>query len=566
MSPLTKRWSFPEPTPPAHQDRFPSLPPLLLQLLYNRGITTPQGVQDFLGTPVLGANPFLLPGMHTAVDRLRRAIRAGEKIAVYGDFDADGVSATAVLVETLQALGADVRPYIPHRVDEGYGLNLNALRRLYSAGVRLVVTVDCGIRSVTEIGAARRGIDLIVTDHHSVGPELPPAVANINPKIPGSTYPFRNLAGVGVAFKLAQALLLAHQKMEGRPPIEAEDLLDLVALGTVADIVPLLGENRDLVRLGLVRLNDPQRPGLETLMAQAGVRPGQITATTIGYVLGPRLNAAGRLADAMTSYQILVTRDPGEAARLATKLGETNRRRQRLTVETVDLARAQVLAEGEDAPLLFAAGENFLPGIVGLVAGRLTEEFYRPAVVVEVGEEQSRGSCRSIPDFDITAALDRCRDLLVRYGGHAAAAGFTVENCNLDLLHERLQAIAEEELAGKELMPTIQIDIEVALGEMDWATQALLEQMEPCGSDNPTPLFLSRGVVVRNCRPVGADGQHLRLALSDGRVVWDAIAFRQSMPEGGMPEHIDVLYSLEAREWNGEKRLQLVIEDFRPTE
>jgi single-stranded-DNA-specific exonuclease len=497
---------------------------------------------------------------------LRQAIRSGEKIAVYGDFDADGVCATAVLVETLQALGADAHPYIPHRVDEGYGLNLDALRKLYRNGVRLVVTVDCGIRSVAEVAAAQRGLDLIVTDHHSVGSELPPAVATINPKLPESTYPFQDLAGVGVAFKLAQALLLACRRMGKQPSLVEDELMDLVALGTVADIVPLLGENRDLVRLGLKHLNDPQRPGLKALMVKAGVRPGEITATTIGYVLGPRLNAAGRLADAMTSYRLLTTRDPGEAEQLAAKLDETNRQRQKLTEETLEQARAQVLAEGTDVPLLFAAGENFLPGIVGLVAGRLTEELYRPAVVVEVGEKQSRGSCRSIPDFHITAALDRCRDLLVRHGGHAAAAGFTVENSNLESLRDCLRSIAAEELAGKELIPTLAIDAEVALSEMDWATRSLLDQMEPCGNENPVPLFLSRGVIVRSCRPVGTDARHLRLVLSDGRVVWDAIAFHQGIPEGGMPERIDVVYSLEAQEWNGEKRLQLVVEDFRPAE
>jgi len=566
LSPGTKLWQFPEPVPPAFQDRFPGVPSLLVRLLYNRGLTTPQAVRDFLGAPTLGANPFGLPGMHQAVTRLRQAIRTREKVAVYGDFDADGVCATAVLVETLQALGADARPYIPHRVDEGYGLNLDALRKLYRDGVRLVVTVDCGIRSVAEVAAAQRGLELIVTDHHSIGPELPPAVATINPKLPKSTYPFRDLAGVGVAFKLAQALMLAYRRMGGQPSLTEDDLLDLVALGTVADIVPLLGENRDLVRLGLKRLNDSQRLGLKALVAKAGVRPGEITATTIGYVLGPRLNAAGRLADAMTSYRLLTTRDPGEAEQLAAKLDETNRQRQQLTEETLEQARAQVLVEGVEASLLFAAGESFLPGIVGLVAGRLTEEFYRPAVVVEVGTEESRGSCRSIPDFHITAALDRCRDLLVRHGGHAAAAGFTVENSNLEPLRNRLRAIAEEELAGKELVPTLAIDAEVALSEMDWATQALLEQMEPCGNENPSPLFLSRGVIVRDCRPVGADARHLRLVLSDGRVVWDAIAFHQDVPEGGMPERIDVVYSLEAQEWNGEKRLQLVIKDFRPAE
>jgi len=563
-----KRWQVAPPAPPSHLARFPDLPPLIVQVLYNRGISTPQDVRDFLAGRFAPDNPFRLKGMGEAVTRLRRAIRAGEPIAVYGDFDADGVTATALLAQTLAALGARVYPYIPHRVEEGYGLHMDALRGLAAQGVRVVVTVDCGIRSVEEVRYGRKlGLDIIVTDHHSVGEELPPALAAIDPKQPDCPYPFKDLAGVGLAFKLAQALLRTNRQVPilRRVALDEEDLLDLVALGTVADLAPLLGENRALVKRGLERLNAPQRPGLRAMIAQAGLRPGEITTTSIGYVLGPRLNAAGRIDDAMVSYNLLTTPSAAEAESLARELEERNRERQRLTLEMLERARRQVLALAEER-LYFVAAEDFLAGIVGLVASRLTEEFYRPTVVVELGPEESKGSCRSIPEFNITAALDRCRDLLIRHGGHAAAAGFTVATANLEPLQRRLREIAREELSGLELVPTLSIDAEVDLAELDWATQAHLAKLEPCGYANPIPLFLSRRVIVRDARAVGADAQHLRLTLSDGRAVWDAIAFRQGRWADKVPRYVDIVYSLEVHEWGGERRLQLNVKDLRPSD
>ena len=566
---MKPKWQIAPPAPQDHLARFPQLSPLIVQLLYNRGITAPQDVQDFLAGARPDDNPFRLKGMNQAVTRLRQAIRQGEQVAIYGDFDADGVTATALLVETLSALGARVEPYIPHRVDEGYGLNTGALRQLASKGVSLVVTVDCGIRSINEVNYGRKlGLDLIITDHHSVGEEVPPALAVINPKQRDCRYPFQDLAGVGVAFKMGQALLKANRQVpvaKGEVSLDEEDLLDLAALGTVADLAPLLGENRSLVRRGLERLNDPQRLGVRAMIAQAGLKPGQIEATTIGFVLGPRLNAAGRIDSATKSYDLLTCRSPDQAADLAQELEELNRHRQRLTAEALERAKEQVLMAGEDEKLFFAAGKGFLAGIVGLVAGRLTEEFYRPAVVVELGPEESRGSARSIPEFNITAALDQCRDLLVRYGGHAAAAGFTVANDNLEALQERLRGIAARQLEGVELAPTLLIDAEVELSEVDWATQALLTQLEPCGYANPAPLLLSRRAVVRDARAVGTDGSHLKLTLSDGRNVKDAIAFHQGRWAGQLPRHIDVVYSLEVNEWQGEKRLQLNVKDLRPS-
>jgi len=509
--------------------------------------------------------------MNEAVTRLRQAIRQREPIAVYGDFDADGVTATALLVETLSALGAQTEPYIPHRVDEGYGLNEGALCKLAQKGIKVIVTVDCGIRATCQVTYGRGlGLDIIVTDHHAPGEELPPATAAINPKQADCRYPFEQLAGVGLAFKLAQALLRANRQIpvtRGKVNLEEEDLLDLVALGTVADLAPLLEENRALVRRGLEKLNQPQRLGLQALISQAGVRPGQITATTIGYVLGPRLNAAGRLDTAMPSYNLLTTSSPAEARSLALELDKVNRERQQLTVDTLEKAREQVLAIGEEERLFFVAAEDYLSGIVGLVAQRLADEFYRPSVVVELGEKTSRGSCRSIPEFKINTALDQCSDLLVKYGGHSAAAGFTVTNANLEPLKQRLRQIAAHQLEDKELLPTLSIDAEVNLSEMNWATYALLEQLEPFGYANPTPVFLSREVIVRNPRVVGE--RHLKMTLSDGRAtansgVWDAIAFRQGEWAGKLPSRIDVVYTLEVNEWNKQKRLQLNVKDLRP--
>jgi len=566
-----KRWHLLPPAPEAHLARFPHLSPLLVQLLYNRGITEPAEVEAFLAGEFREDNPFQMKGMNEAVARIRRAIRAGEPIVVYGDFDADGVTATALLVETLASLGAKVEPYIPHRIEEGYGLNFSALRNLASQGAKLIVTVDCGIRSIEEVSYGDRlGLDIIITDHHSVPERLPPALAIINPKQADCLYPFKELAGVGVAFKLAQALLRVNRQVPlARDAISEDELFDLVALGTVADMVPLLGENRALVRGGLERLSQAQRLGVRALMAQAGVKPEGVNAYTIGYILAPRLNAAGRLGDAMVSYRLLTSESEEVASELAWELEEENRRRQRLTMEILEKARKQVLDSVAEVgvqglpPLLFTAGEDYFSGVAGLVASRLSEEFYRPTLVIELGEGESRGSARSIPEFNITAALDECEDLLTKYGGHAMAAGFSLPNSNLEAFHERLLQIAERQLGEVELVPTLTIDAEVPLASLNWATQAVLAQMEPFGYANPTPTLLSRGVLVRDHRLVGDD--HLKLALTDGQAIWDAIAFQQGHWARGMPGRIDIVYTLEVNEWQGEKRLQLNIKDLRPS-
>lgn len=572
-----KRWNIAPKIPSAILTRLSSYHPVIAQVLYNRGQDTPDKARAFLDGSGLLHDPFTMAGMAQAVGRIRQAIKSGEPIVVYGDFDADGVTSTALLVQVLEALGARVNAYIPHRIDEGYGLNVEALHALHQRGAGLVITVDCGIRSVQEVRYARSiGLDLIVTDHHSVGDERPDdAVALINPKLDArlyleegrqNGYPEDMLAGVGVAYKLAQALFKVAEANDRRPPsLRLEDLLDLVALGTVADLAPLDRlENRELVRRGLRVLNGAKRPGVYELMEVAGVKPETVSAMSIGFMLGPRINAAGRLGSAMIAYELLTTRDITRAGALARELQTLNEQRQEFTAETVEIAREQAVAVAEDVPLVFAASPDFRPGIVGLVAGRLCEEFYRPAIVVQQGEIESRGSCRSIGEFDITAALDECADLLVRHGGHAQAAGFTVLNENLPILRERLLAIAADKLGGRDLRPTLAIDAEVQPEHLTDGLATELRRLEPTGAGNDAPLFAVRRLRVVEARRVGQDGKHLRLRFANGIYTIDAIAFRLGDWADRLEREMDVAFHLELNEWNGRVKPQLNVQDLRP--
>jgi single-stranded-DNA-specific exonuclease len=588
-----KRWLLREKLPEEHFVRFPGVPRLIVQILHNRGIQEPDQVRHFLERTAPGdTNPFQLKGMSEAVARLRSAILAGELIAIFGDYDADGVTAAALLTQVLSALGARLRPspYIPDRVEEGYGLNNNALAALAEEGVRLVVTVDCGIRSVDEAAYAadQLGLDLIITDHHTVGPQMPRAVAVINPKQPGCVYPFKQLAGVGLAYKLAQALLRTTD-----PPLTLgeDDLVDLVALGTVADVSPLVDENRALVVHGLERLNTAPRLGIKALMGQADLKPGAVNSWKIGFALAPRLNAAGRLESAKAAYELLVTDDAARAADLARQLDNQNRERQERTLVAVEKARQFIQADRVSSLLYLITDPSFGEGIVGLVAGRLTEEFYRPVLVAHLGEAITKGSARSIPELHITRALDECKDLLERHGGHSAAAGFTVTNANLLALYTRLLEIAARELADKTLDPALEIDAEINLRGIDrrreediltaraagrhvdsanGGAQIIdgLSSLEPCGSGNPMPVFATYGLEVRQKQQVGADCRHLRLKLHDGLQGWDAIAFGQAGLCDRIGARVDIAYRLEANDWNnreGSRRrtLQLVVQDIR---
>ena len=569
-STMQKKWVVARPAPDEWLRHFDEFSPILAQALHNRGFEDRESASRFLDSTGIIDDPFALTDIEIALDRVTAAIGSGESIAVYGDFDADGVCATALLTQVLRELGAHVEPYIPDRVDEGYGLNATALQKLAAKGVSLVITVDCGIRAVAEVEAGRRaGLDIIVTDHHSLGPELPAALAVINPKRDAPDCN-KNLAGVGVAFMLAKALLLERwQNDRDSYPrdLRVSDLLDLVALGTVADIVPLNDPlNRRLLVHGLVTINEMRRPGIAALVKVAGLRAGSIGAADIGFVLGPRINAAGRLGSAMTAFDLLMAPSEAEATPIAEVLQRLNSFRQELTSQAQDVISERF--DGDDEPMLIFAGDrDFHPGIVGLVAGRLSERYYRPSVILEFGDDVSRASCRSIPEFDITAALDECADLLIRHGGHAMAAGFTVDNSNIDLLRDSLEARARQALAHRQLRPNLELDLEISLAEVTEDLVRGLEALEPTGHRNPPVSFMSRELQVASCRGVGQDGKHLKLKLRDsaGRPI-DAIGFGMGDWARRMPRNIDAAFHAELNEWNGRRTLQMRLLDIRPAE
>ncbi len=560
----TKYWNIPPLISPEADSALSKFPHILKQILFNRGYATDAEARAFLNAKAdFNTDPFQMTGMREAVDRIQTAIQKHEPIAIYGDYDVDGVTSTALLVETLTYLNADVRGYIPNRFDEGYGLNNNALDELKADGVRLVITVDCGIRSPNEaLYAKNLGLDLIISDHHHPAEgDLPPAFAVINPKQPGDIYPDKDLAGVGIAYKIAEALA----SVQPERGFVLDSLLDLVALGTVADLAPLTGENRILVRRGLRQMKQTTRQGLFSLAAVSDIKLAKVNSGTIGFSLGPRLNAAGRLKEALAAYELLITKDPQRAGELAQLLNIQNRERQTITREMQVQAEAIALADDPNAYLLFAAHEDFNSGVIGLAASRLTDTYYRPAIVASKGEGETRGSCRSIPEFHITDALDQCADLLVRHGGHAAAAGFTVRNENLPELVTRLKSIAAEKLSKSELKPTLTADMEVSLVDVrPELFEKCLKYLEPTGYGNPNAVFVARNARVKNARAIGADAKHLKLALEDeAGHTHDAIGFRFGEWQRRMPPRVDILFTYEVNEYNGRVGYQLNLKDIR---
>jgi len=566
----SNRWQTAPLLTPLADEALAAFPPILRQVLFNRGYASDAEGRAFLNAKMdFDIDPFQMTGMDKAVGRIRQAIESREPIAIYGDYDVDGVTATALLVQVLQALGAEVSPYIPNRFDEGYGLNPEALSALKEKGVGLVISVDCGVRSPAEVAyASSIGLDMIISDHHQpANGDLPPALAVINPKQTGDPYPDKDLAGVGVAYKIAQALMGNGNSPagEGRWSGFLDDLLDLVALGTVADLAPLVGENRSLVRRGLQKMRETKRQGLFSLAAVSDLSLTRINATSIGFILGPRLNAAGRLESALAAYELLVTKDVKRAGELAQLLNVQNRQRQEITRRIQEQAEAIALAEDPESHLLFAVHPEFNSGVVGLAAARLTETYYRPAIVGQIVDGTIRCSCRSIPEFHITAALDQCKDLLVRHGGHAAAAGFTVSSENLDTLKERLKAIAAEQLRGLDLRRTLNADAEVPLSDLRPELLRYLDYLQPTGYGNPEAVFISRNVRVTNARTVGSESRHLKLVVTDGRVTFDAIGFRLGHLKPELPLRVDLIYTFEANEYNGRTSLQLNLKDVKPT-
>lgn len=559
MTYLNKHWQIAPKLPPEAKRELHGYPPILQQILYNRGHATRQDARQFLEARPKEKSRVSYPlGVKAAAKRIDLALQNDETIAVYGDYDADGVTGTAMLTSALRRLGGTVLPYIPDRVTEGYGLNHKAIKNLHAQGVRLIISVDCGIRAVDEVQTGKAlGMDFILTDHHHPGPALPAADVIINPKQKNDPYPEENLAGVGVAYKLLATI------EEVYPNFQANDYLDLVAIGTVADLVPLTGENRFLVREGLEKMAKPQRQGLMSLMGIAGVKPDNVKATHIGFQLGPRINAAGRMGSATTALELLLEENNLKAGTLAQELEILNQKRRKLTQKIRKQANELITEKGEISPILFAFHPDFHQGVVGLTASNLVEQYYRPAIVGEQKNGFTTASCRSITEFNIIEALDQCKDLLEQHGGHAMAAGFTISNTNIRAFKDRMTQIARQRFKEEKPHPTLHADMVIQLSDLNSELLEYLGWLEPTGYGNRQAKFVCYGVKVKHSRQVGKNGNHLKLKVTDGQYTFDAIAFRQGNWQDKLPPEINLLFTFEENEFRGRRTLQLNVSDIK---
>jgi single-stranded-DNA-specific exonuclease len=544
-----------------------SIHPLAARVLATRGLADPAAAGRFLAPRLSDLpDPFGMKGMEAAVARIVRAVEAGERIACYGDYDVDGVTSTVLLAGFLRAAGGDAVTYTPHRLVEGYGLNAVAVGRLAGQGVRLIVTLDCGITSVPEVQeAALLGLDVVVVDHHTAPVELPAAAAILNPHQPGCGYPSKHLAAVGVTFCLALALRRRLRERgrfgEARPEPNLREALDLVALGTIADVVPLVEVNRILVHFGLDELSRSRRPGLRALKHVAGMAEGTpVTAGQVGFRLGPRINAAGRLADAGRGVRLLLSDDPAAAAALAEDLDRENRARQEIERQMLEeaLADAQGRVRGGARGLVLSR-DGWHPGVVGIVAARVAERFHRPAVLVGVADGVGKGSGRSIDGFHLYDALAACGAHLARFGGHRHAAGLTLEPGKLPAFREAFERFAAERLAPEDLVPRCRIEGWVDAAELDERAAEGLARLAPFGAGHAEPLFAVRARPA-GARTVGAGGAHLKLRLGPGL---EAIGFSLGERLALCGGEVEAAVAIGFDEWDGSRRLQARIRDIR---
>ena len=553
--------------------------PVVAQLLLNRGVREPAAARAFLDAPLGGLHaPHLLPGVPEAADRIIRAVGDGRKVCVYGDYDADGVTGTAILVKLLRLIGADPAYYVPNRLDEGYGLNTEAVRRVADDGARLVVTVDCGIGSPVEADEARRlGLELIITDHHEIGERLPAADVLVHPRLPGTAYPFPGLCGAGVAFKVAWAVAQRASGSDRVAPAFREYLMDalgLAALGVVADVVPLRDENRVITRHGLARIVEKPSAGLRALIEAAGLtgKNGGLRAEDVAFRLAPRLNAAGRLGSARQVVELLTTSDPSRAAELAAYLEGQNKERQGREREITQQARDMVSTDGHlaaPALVLGAPAADWHPGVIGIVAGRLKEQFARPVLIVALKDENepSPGSGRSVDGFPLHTALAACAAELLGHGGHAKAAGFRVLPSRLAALRERFAAVAAAHFPDGPPAPRLILDAEVPLTALTFGLLKDIDKLEPYGEDNSRPRFLAADLVIEGTpRRIGVGERHLSFRVRQGDHKVRAVAW-------GMGDRLDELmadggrcclaFTPKINEWNGQRTVELEVIDVR---
>lgn len=531
------------------------------QLLANRGINNPAEASEFLNCSISSCHdPFLLKDMDKAVARIKEAISKGEHILVYGDYDVDGMTGVALLYSALKKLGGLVETYIPNRLEEGYGLNLAAIKKAKKDGVALIITVDCGISSFKEIESARAlNMDVIVTDHHEIlNGRIPPAHAVINPLQETCKYPFKHLAGVGLAYKLVKALYEDTRYF-------AEDFLDLVSLGTVSDIAPLVGENRILTKHGLDELNSRNRVGLNALMEVSGLSGKDISSGHIGYILGPRINAMGRVGSPKIALELLLTEDEDEAKILAKVLDTENRNRQKIESRILEEAISKVEREVnfKHHRVIVLASQEWHPGVIGIVASRLVDRYYRPTIMISLDGKFGKGSGRSVERFHLFEYLLRCKDSLIGFGGHESACGITIEKNRIDEFRDRINFEAGRDIQEGALSPKLDIDMDVPLNMLNEAVIDELENLAPFGEENPRPVLASSGLVVKDgARPIGKSG--FKMWVTDNHITCEAVSFGRNdlqLPKAG--SGVDLAYTPSINNWQGLQSIQLELRDIR---
>ena len=573
---MSKRWIFPPPNKSLQTEIASKLKisHLLAQVLINRGITDIVSARSFLQPQIAAlGDPSLLPDIEKASVRINEAVRRGEKIVIYGDYDVDGLSATALMYRCLKLVGGQVSYYIPERLEEGYGLNAGAIKKLKEGGADVILTVDCGINACREADVARAfGIDLIITDHHQPGQEIPNAFAVVNPKLKTSQCAFKHFSGVGIAFKLAWAIgqhFSPHKKVSAEFKDFLLNAVGLVALGTIADVVPLLGENRILTKYGLSALQYTEIPGLRALLDIADLSNTNLDAFHVGYRLGPRLNAPGRVGKAGIVVEMLTTTYSERAVEIASFLDQENKRRQDIQVDIMASARKKVMSEInlDETTAIVLADQAWHPGIIGIIASKIVEEFNRPTVMIAIAEDIGHGSARSIPSFHILEALEYCKSKLLSVGGHAQAAGLKIHPDNINEFRLMLNSTTSQRLNKTDLVPILNIDAEVTLSMLSKALVAELARIAPHGEGNPIPLFAATNLkIVGQPRRIGSKGQHLSFYAKQGDVAIRAVAF-------GMGERIDRLkqngktcslaFAVKINNWMDGENLELEVKDIK---
>jgi len=571
---MQKNWQIRDLAPDSFMQNFPEHNKIVLQLLYNRGLQSDQDINQFLNPDYESDvyDPFLFNDMTVAVERIWQAVDNQEKIVLYGDYDADGICSTTLMFDFLQKFTTNIEVVLPHRSKDGYGLNPKTLPKVKKATPNLVITMDCGSTNFAEVqDLQKNNIDTIIIDHHHEPEKHPPAVAIINCAFTGEKYPTKNLAAVGVTYKVVQGLIDygTKNRSDWQFPLGFEKwYLDLVAIATITDCVPLYGENRTLVKFGLQVLNKTRRPGLLAMIKKAGLELGSITERHLGFVLGPRLNAAGRIKHSVGGFDLLVAEDSAIAELKAEEINNDNAERQKITEQYFKQAKTALESAVERGdPILFFYQPEWNIGLAGLVAGKLLNIYERPVLIMSKTDGIIKGSGRSIKSFDITSALDEVNDLFSAYGGHIQACGFTLKpDVTVEDLQVRLFKIAQSKIKLEDLTENIDIDMEIPLSAVDWELYEMLEKFTPFGQEAPKPLFISRNLLVQAVYPVGWEQKHLRIQITDDKGLHrKIIAFgfgEDWLGNLSYGDHIDIVYDVDINEWNGSRELQLKLIDL----